>query len=126
MSRGNSIGPQSILASIALLLGASALDATAQTAEVPSAQMPRAASVQPEKGDAEVEARSGGVAADRDGTHAPRCMRQTGSNIRSRDCTAARGRAHDRDDQEASGRADVGTRVHAAETSTQILNRAND
>lgn len=60
------------------------------------------------------------------GTADARCMRQTGSKIRPRDCTGARGRAHDRASQEASGRADVGTGVHARETATQVLNRLND
>ena len=55
-----------------------------------------------------------------------RCMRETGSNIRSKSCRNARGQALDRERQAATGRDEPGTQVQVGEPSSRIYNRLND
>ncbi|KAB8192110.1 hypothetical protein FKV24_007455 [Lysobacter maris] len=55
-----------------------------------------------------------------------RCMRETGSNIRSKSCRNARGQALDRERQAATGRDEPGTQVQVGEASSRIYNRLND
>ncbi|TQD51460.1 hypothetical protein [Marilutibacter aestuarii] len=55
-----------------------------------------------------------------------RCMRETGSRIRSRECKQARGRAYDRSARQATGRVDAVRQVQVADPSTVTINRLND
>ncbi len=66
------------------------------------------------------------AAAGDDDVADARCMRDTGSRIRSRECKQARGRAQDRAAGQATGRVDAVRQVQVADPSAVTINRLND